>query len=133
LLTEREAANFCTKCAPAANHRRTGVEPSRISTVRSTQAASECRNQNGSLTADSERLLRRFAAISGELGMESAGLAVSELSRPSNADFRRSDCVIFSALLGDAHRWCSDDDRSSRHRPGSLLRPAAYVKLLARS
>src|SRR5262249_46578057 len=54
-------------------------------------------------SADPERLLRALPRSLASWEWNLQDLAVSELSRPSNAMSARSGAVIFSALLGDAH------------------------------
>ena len=53
--------------------------------------------------ADPERLLRALPRSLASWEWNLQDLAVSELSRPSNATSARSAAFIFSALLGDAH------------------------------
>jgi hypothetical protein len=53
--------------------------------------------------ADPERLLRALPRALASWEWNLQDLAVSELSRPSNATSARSAAFIFSALLGDAH------------------------------
>jgi hypothetical protein len=53
--------------------------------------------------ADPERLLRALPRALASWEWNLQDLAVSELSRPSNAASARSAAFIFSALLGDAH------------------------------
>jgi PilZ domain len=53
--------------------------------------------------ADSERLLRGLARAIGSWEWNLQDLAVSELSRPSNAASAQSAAFVFSAILADAH------------------------------
>ncbi|HEY6944028.1 MAG TPA: PilZ domain-containing protein [Candidatus Acidoferrum sp.] len=53
--------------------------------------------------ADPERLLRGFARAIGSWEWNLQDLAVSELSRPSNAGSAQSAAFVFSAILSDAH------------------------------